>query len=195
LQLKAEKDHGKDVTNIQPFKYDLGTSLKKFYLAIIMHEYPFNIVEHDYFVDFLKSLRPSFAFKSRVTARKDIMDIHIEEKDNATMDVWTSCQNKSYMCVTLHWIDDAWKIQKRIVALFHLEGQHTGHRLAEAVTEVFVKWFVEKKIFALCHAPNRVPPSPGQWANRGPGRGTVVLRTVAPPPPTRSFLPLEGIRK
>jgi hypothetical protein len=34
------------------------------------------------------------------------------------------------------------------VALFHLEGRHTGHRLAEALTEVFVKWDVEKKIFA-----------------------------------------------
>jgi hypothetical protein len=34
-------------------------------------------------------------------------------------------------------------------------------------------------------------PSPGQWANRVPGHGT-----VAPPPPTRSFLPPEeGIRK
>jgi hypothetical protein len=107
-------------------------------------------------------MRPNFAFKSRVTARKDILDIYAQEKDklyadlkkvpcrfSATMDVWTSCQNKSYMCVTLHWIDDAWKIQKRIVALFHLEGRHTGHRLAEALTAVFVKWFVEKKIFAL----------------------------------------------
>jgi hypothetical protein len=44
-----------------------------------MHEYPFNIVEHDYFVDFLKSLRLSLAFKSRVTARKDITDIYIED--------------------------------------------------------------------------------------------------------------------
>jgi hypothetical protein len=43
-----------------------------------MHEYPFNIVEHDYFVDFFKSLRPSFAFKSRVTARKDILDIYFK---------------------------------------------------------------------------------------------------------------------
>jgi hypothetical protein len=80
-----------------------------------MHEYPFNIVEHDYFVDFTKSLRPSFVFKSRVIARKDILDIYFEEKEklyaqlknvtrrfSATMDIWTSCQNKSYMCVTLH---------------------------------------------------------------------------------------------
>jgi hypothetical protein len=80
LELKAEKDHGKDVTTIQPFRYDPDASLRKFYLAVIMHEYPFNIVEHDYFVDFIKSLRPSFAFKSRVTARKDILDIYFEEK-------------------------------------------------------------------------------------------------------------------
>jgi hypothetical protein len=42
-------------------------------------------------------------------------------------------------------------------------------------------------------------PSPGQWGNRGPGRGycsaagTVHPRTVAPPPLPRCFLPSEGI--
>jgi hypothetical protein len=54
LQLKAEKEHGKDVTNIQPFRYDQDASVKKLYLAVI------NIVEHEYFVDFIKSLRPCF---------------------------------------------------------------------------------------------------------------------------------------
>jgi hypothetical protein len=79
-----------------------------------MHEYPFNIVEHDYFVEFIKSLHPSFPIKSCVTIRKDIMNIYLEQKDklcaklkhgkgqfSATMDMWTSCQNKSYMCVTI----------------------------------------------------------------------------------------------
>jgi hypothetical protein len=162
LQLKAEKDSGKDVIAIVPYRYDYETSLKKLYLTVIMHEYPFNIVEHDYFVEFIKSLRPSFTFKSRVTARKDIMDIYKEEKNklyaylktvpcrfSATMDMWTSCQNKGYMCVTLHWIDDQWHIQKRIVGFFHVEGRHTGHKLAESFTEVMVNWFVENKLFSL----------------------------------------------
>jgi hypothetical protein len=35
------------------------------------------------------------------------------------------------------------------VGLFHLEGRHTGHRLAEAFTEVLLKWFIEKRLFAL----------------------------------------------
>jgi hypothetical protein len=103
-QLNIEKDHGKDMTVVQPFKYDLEVSLKKFYLAIIMHEYLFNIVEHKYFVEFIKSLRPSFPIKSHATVRKDIMNIYLEQKDklysklksvtsqfSAIMDMWTSC--------------------------------------------------------------------------------------------------------
>jgi hypothetical protein len=90
------------------------------------------------------------------------MDIYLEEKEklyaylktvprrfNATMDMWTSCQNKGYMCVTLHWIDDEWHIQKRIVGFFPVEGRHTGNKLAKSFIEVMVKWFVEKKIICL----------------------------------------------
>ena len=162
MQLRAKKDLGKDVSTVVPYIYDYETSLKKFYLAVIMHEYPFNIVEHDYFVDFINSLHPSFTFKSRVTGRKDIMDIYETKKNklyaylktvkcrfSATMDMWTSCQNKGYMCVTLHWIDDEWRIQKRIVGFFHVEGRHTGHKLSESFTETMVKWFVEQRLFAL----------------------------------------------
>jgi hypothetical protein len=82
LQLKTEKDHGKDITVIMPYKYDQEVSLKKLYLAIVMHEYPFNMVEHDLFVEFIKSLRLSFPLKSRVTIRKDIMDIFWNKKRN-----------------------------------------------------------------------------------------------------------------
>lgn len=51
------------------------------------------------------------------------------------------------MCVTLHWIDDSWHIQKRIVGFFHVEGRRTGIKLAKCFTEVMVKWFAEKKLF------------------------------------------------
>jgi hypothetical protein len=69
-QLKSEKDHGRDITVVEPYKYDQEVSLRKFYLAIVMHEYPFNIAQHDYFVEFIESLRPSFPIKSCVTVRK-----------------------------------------------------------------------------------------------------------------------------
>jgi len=161
-QLKAETDNKKGITTVVPYKYDEEASLRKFYLAIVMHEYPFNISEHEYFVEFIKSLRPSFPIKSRVTIRKEIMSMFLKEKDqlyayfksvscrfSATMDMWTSNQNKSYMCVTLHWIDDNWCIQKRIVNFVHVEGRHTGTKLSETFTELMVKWYVDKRLFAL----------------------------------------------
>jgi hypothetical protein len=56
-------------TIIQNFKLDPEKSLTKFYKAIIMHDYPFKMVEHKFFVDFIKSLCPHFAFKCRTTTR------------------------------------------------------------------------------------------------------------------------------
>jgi len=136
-QLKVGKDPGTEITHVQPYKYDQEVSLQKLNLAITMHEYPFNIVEHEYLVDFIKSLRPNFPIKSRITVRKEIMDKYLEEKEvlfaylktmqcrfSATMDMWTSCQNKGYMCVTIHWVDDEWRMQKRIIGFFNVKGRH-----------------------------------------------------------------------
>jgi hypothetical protein len=53
------------------------------------------------------------------------------------------------MAVTLHWVDDDWKIQKRIVGFFFVEGSHTSQKLSKTFTELMVKWYVEKKSFAL----------------------------------------------
>jgi len=80
-QLNVGKNTGSEIAHIVPFKYDQEVSLRKLNLAITMHEYPFNIVEHEYLVDFIKSLRPSFPIKSRVTVRKEIMDRYLEEKE------------------------------------------------------------------------------------------------------------------
>ena len=64
----------------ETFKYDEESSRKKLALATVMHEYPFRIVEHEYFVDFVKSLRPSFQMKSRTTCKKKILEMFKEER-------------------------------------------------------------------------------------------------------------------
>lgn len=79
-QLKVEKHHEENITVIEPYRYDQESCLRKFYLAIIMHEYPLNIVEHEYFVDFIISLHPSFPIKSRTTVRKDLMDFFSKKR-------------------------------------------------------------------------------------------------------------------
>ena len=53
------------------------------------------------------------------------------------------------MCVTIHWIDDSWRMQKRIIGFFNVKGRHTGAKLSETFTEVMVKWHIENRLFAL----------------------------------------------
>ncbi len=132
-------DKGSGTTSVETYRYDQEISLQKFYLAIIMHEYPFNIVENEYFVDFIKSLWPTFPLKSRITVRKDILGIFSEEWKrlyelfknvnahfSAIIDIWTSNQNKGYMCITVHWVYDNWCVQKRIIRFMHVKGGILG---------------------------------------------------------------------
>jgi hypothetical protein len=65
------------------------------------------------------------------------------------MDMWTSRQNKGYMCITIHWIDDNRQIQKRIISLIHVKGSHKGPRLAAEFIKGVMLWNLETRLFAL----------------------------------------------
>ncbi|KAJ1253533.1 hypothetical protein BS78_K242300 [Paspalum vaginatum] len=161
-QQELHLQSGGNSTVVQNFKFDPDDSLKKFYKAVIMHDYPFKMVDHEFFVDFIKSLRPHFAFKCRTTTRNDTMKIYSDEKKmlfdqlkllscrfSATMDMWTSNQNKGYMCITIHWIDDNWGMQKRIICLPHVKGRHGGELLAHEFVKGVMDWHLEQRLFSL----------------------------------------------
>lgn len=55
--------------------------MKTFYEAMIVLEYPFNMVENEVFIERVKSMHPSFLLKYRVTIKNDIMDYYLAKKD------------------------------------------------------------------------------------------------------------------
>ncbi|CAL5046611.1 unnamed protein product [Urochloa decumbens] len=148
--------------SLDALNYDEEASIRKYYLAIIMHEYPIKFSEHEYTNDFIRSLRPNFPIMGRKGSRTKIMDIFYNEKKSlfdffttldcqfsCTMDVWTSNQNKGYLCVTCHFIDDEWRIHKRIINFMHLKGRHTGANLSAAFMQNMASWNLDHKLFAL----------------------------------------------
>ena len=55
-----------------------------------------------------------------------------------TTDCWTSIQNISYMCLTVHWIDDNLKLQKRVISFVHVpchKGEMIGKELIACLNE------------------------------------------------------------
>lgn len=68
---------------------------------------------------------------------------------SATMEMWISNQNKRYMCIMVHWVDDDSQIHKRITNFDHVLGRHNGKNLSLRPSSCLLKWFTEKKIFSL----------------------------------------------
>ena len=110
---------------------------------IILDELPFKFVENQGFRRFCNVFQPNFNIPSRFTVAKDVSRIYFEEKDklrNAlrghrlclTTDSWTSTQNFNYMCLTCHFIDDDWKLHKRILN-FCIVDNHKGKTIGKMV--------------------------------------------------------------
>jgi hypothetical protein len=87
-------------------------------------ELPFQFVENEFFVNFVKVLQPQFDIPSRTTLRRAIWSLYDGERERhrqfilkhcgrvcLTTDTWTSVQNLSYMSLTAHFIDKKWNLQ------------------------------------------------------------------------------------
>ena len=101
------------------WNFDHDVCRKALARMIIIDELPFSFVELEGFRYLCKSLNPAFSIPSRPTITRDCYSLYIEEKKklksmigkmssrvSLTTDAWTSGQNLSYMCLTMHFIDD-----------------------------------------------------------------------------------------
>ena len=75
-------------------------------------------------------------------------------KVSLTSDIWTAGKHGlSYNCVTAHYLDDNWKIQKRIISFRIIPYPHTGEvvfkAIMDVITEFKLKTEVSNKIFSI----------------------------------------------
>jgi hypothetical protein len=128
---------------------------------VVLHELPLSIVEYDGFQKFVASLNPSFHM-IRKALKNDILKAFDEHKKSLkelfgasksrislTMDLWTSNQTIGYMVITAHFINDKWKLEKRIIKFNTLETPHTGLSMFHMVLKCIRELNFEDKVFAL----------------------------------------------
>ena len=122
------------------------------YLAkyIVLDELPFRHVEGEGFRQYSHYMNPKFNPPSRITIARDIYNLYMDEKKKLksmmsservclTTDTWTSIQNINYMCVTSHWIDEDWKLHKRIIGFFQISN-HRGETIANEMMGCLKDW-------------------------------------------------------
>ncbi|XP_072980770.1 zinc finger BED domain-containing protein RICESLEEPER 2-like [Typha angustifolia] len=128
---------------------------------MMVHEYPFNMVEHIWFNILLKVLNPRYERISRNTMRSDVMKVYESAKEEVklllkgtnrislTSDLWTSNQNIGYMSLTAHFVDSDWTLQKRIINFCQLEPPHTGVVISDAIIDCLIAWGIEDKVSTI----------------------------------------------
>ncbi|WOL14226.1 zinc finger BED domain-containing protein RICESLEEPER 2-like [Canna indica] len=98
---------------------------------------------------------------SRVTVRADCMKIYaLENKKikallgsvdriSLTSDLWTSNQTIGYMCLTAHFLDNDWNLQKRVLNFISIPPPHTGLMISDSIFSCLNDWGIENKISTI----------------------------------------------
>ncbi|KAH7653317.1 Tam3-transposase (Ac family) protein [Dioscorea alata] len=145
--LPSDSGDGETVLSFSSQSFDMSKIREVMAKMITVHEYPFSMVEHFWFNVLMKSMNSQYERISRNTAKSDCLRLHEIEKEKLkknlknvervclTSDTWTSNQTIGYMCLTVHFIDLDWKLQKRIISFYELEPPHTGIVISDAISE------------------------------------------------------------
>lgn len=149
------------MSNLTNFRFDKEKTRNIMAKMIMVHEYPFRMVEHEFFILLLKSLNPKFDPISCVTLKNDCIKIYALEKKKVkallfgidgvslTSGLWTSNQTIGYMCLTAHFLNSDWRLQKRILNFHHLPPPHTGLMISDTIFSCLSEWGIENKITTI----------------------------------------------
>ncbi|MED6171676.1 hypothetical protein PIB30_117591 [Stylosanthes scabra] len=161
--IKFEPEHKKDeIINFGGRKFDQEKSRLDLANMIILHGYPLNMVEHVGFKVFVKNLQPLFEFMPNSGIEVSCMEIYTREKQtvynmisklqgriNLSIEMWSSVESCSYLCIAAHYIDEGWALQKKILNFVTLDPSHTEDLLPEVIIKCLNEWDIDCKLFAL----------------------------------------------
>jgi hypothetical protein len=125
LQLQPRPGNS-SVGTVSTWKFDMDDLKNSFAEMIIEDEQPFVLSERPGLRKFLAKACPRFVMPSRRTVTRNCVEVYDVQKEklnnflkencaraSPTTDTWTSNTNQNYMCVTMHFIDNDWKLHKK----------------------------------------------------------------------------------
>ena len=99
---------------------------------------------------------PWYRILSRWSVSRDCYQLYINEKirlkqflrSNSqrvsfTTDTWTSLQKMNYMCITTHFVDNDWKLNKKILNFFSISSDR-GDIIGQEIQRCLRDWGIDK---------------------------------------------------
>ena len=130
---------------------------------IIRAEQPFNMMEtHEYLETIQTLINPQFKGWSGNTVKRGIMKKFQTERENfkiyfanfegkicLTYDIWTSLMHRGFLCITAHYIDSKWMLNKRIISFKTINIPHSGKNIATLINDEIIDLSIRDKIFTI----------------------------------------------
>lgn len=151
-----------EVISIGSSKFDQERSRMDLARMIILHGYPLAMVDHIGFKVFVKNLQPMFDIATNSALELDCIAIYEKEKQkvygvigrlrgriSVAVDLWNSPENARYLCLTAHYIDEEWKLQKKILNFIMIDAAHTEDIHSEVVIKCLMDWDIERRLFSM----------------------------------------------
>ncbi|KAL4555180.1 hypothetical protein LXL04_037791 [Taraxacum kok-saghyz] len=151
-----------DPVNLGSIKFDQERSRFDLARMIMLHDYPPAMVEHIGFKIFVKNLQPMFDVTSTSVIESDCLSIYSKERQKVSETLrnlpgrislsagtWWSPENTEYVSLTANFIDDQWKLNKKILNFLTLDPSQTDDSLSDLIIKCLIDWDVDRKIFSL----------------------------------------------
>lgn len=144
-----------DENKLTSWKFDQKENRKALSHMLVVDELPFSFVEGAGFKYYNSVSQPLFKIPCRSTATTDVYQMFVEEKGKIrnfikknigriclTTDTRTSDQQSSYMCLTAHFVDNEWKLKKKVLS-FCPQESHRGVDIGIMVEKCLRDWGIE----------------------------------------------------
>ncbi|KAL8205429.1 hypothetical protein R6Q57_008980 [Mikania cordata] len=129
---------------------------------IMLHDYPPSMVEHVGFKIFVKNLQPMFEVLTTTVIESDCLTIYAKERQKVfeiirnlhgrvslAVGFWSSPSGVDYLSLTANYIDDHWKLQRKMLNFLTLDSSQTEEDLSELLIKCLMDWEVDQKVFSL----------------------------------------------
>ena len=134
------------------FSYDKSWCHEGMIDYIISAEQPFNMMEtHEYSETIQTLINPQFKGWSGSIVKRGIMKKFQTERENfkkyfanfegktcLTYDIWTSLMHKGFLCITAHYIDSEWMLNKRIISFKIINTPYSGKNIATLINDEII---------------------------------------------------------
>lgn len=141
---------------------DRARILKALVQFVAEAKQPFSIVDKKSFAQFCRALNPRYKLPSRPTLCRAIHDEYvlmherffqrvqsINSKVALTADGWSSRRMRGYFVITMHWIDEFWKLNKSILEFTYFPSPHTASTTSSLIFHILTTFKLLPKVQAI----------------------------------------------